>query len=69
MGDTMRVKDSTEKVLLYLNHHWPNFVSVPQLIAGCHQSDVRKRISEAIRAGYEVEKERNGRFVSYRWVA
>ncbi|TSA00474.1 MAG: hypothetical protein D4R80_00980 [Deltaproteobacteria bacterium] len=69
MTHPMRVKPSTEKVLLYLNHYWPNFVSVPHLIAGTKQTDVRKRISEAIAAGYDVEKERAGAYVAYRWTA
>jgi hypothetical protein len=69
MPDTMKVKPSTQQVLSYLDKHWPNFVSVPRLIAEVHQSDVRKRISEAIAAGFAVEKERDGRFVAYRWTA
>ena len=69
MSDYMRVKDSAKKVAEYLDRRWPNFVSVPELIRGCEQTDVRKRVSELIAAQYPIEKERNGRFVSYRWVA
>ena len=69
MPAPLRVKDSTWVVLQYLNYNYPNFVSVPRLIEECRQTDVRKRISEAVAAGYDVEKERNGRFVAYRWTA
>ena len=68
MSHTLPVKDSAKKVAAYLDQRWPNFCSVPELIEECHQSDVRKRVSELIRAGYEIEKERNGRFVNYRYV-
>ena len=69
MPDTMPIKPSTKEVLSYLDKHWPNFVSVPRLIQECHQSDVRKRISEALAAGFAIEKERNGRYTNYRWTA
>jgi biotin operon repressor len=69
MPDTMPIKPSTREVLTYLDRCWPNFVSVPRLIEECRQTDVRKRVSEARAAGYPIEVERNGRFVSYRWTA
>jgi hypothetical protein len=69
MPDTMHVKPATKEVLTYLDKRWPNFVSVPELIRECRQSDVRKRISEAVAAQYNIEKERNGNFVAYRWTA
>jgi len=69
VSDILPVKDSAWKVAAYLNERWPNFCSVPELIRECRQSDVRKRVSELLRAGYDIEKERNGRFVAYRWTA
>ena len=69
MPDTMPIKPTTKQILAYLDKCWPNFVSVPRLIQECHQSDVRKRISEALAAGYPIEKEHSGHFVSYRWSA
>jgi hypothetical protein len=67
MADTRHIKPATVAVLRVLDRAWPNFVSVPNLIGAAHQSDVRKRISEAIAAGYPIEKERHGRYVNYRW--
>lgn len=67
MTEPTKVKESAERVLHYLDQRWPNFCSVPEVNAACHQSDVRKRVSELIRAGYDVEKERNGRFVNFRY--
>jgi len=67
MPDLLPVKDSAKKVAAYLNRRWPNFVSVPELIASTG-SDARKRVSELIRAGYPIEKERNGHFVNYRYM-
>jgi hypothetical protein len=69
MPDTMKVKPATKHVLSYLDKRWPDFCSVPELIRELRQSDVRKRVSEACAAGYAIEKERNGRFVAYRWTA
>jgi len=67
--DTAHVKDSAWKVAAYLNQRWPNFCSVPELIRELKQTDIRKRVSELCAAGYDIEKERNGRFVAYRWTA
>ena len=69
MPDTMHVKPATKEVLNTLNRSWPNFLSVPLLMRLTKQTDVRKRVSEAIAAGYDVEKERNGRYTNYRWTA
>ena len=67
--DLMHVKPATKEVLNTLNRSWPNFLSVPLLMRLTKQTDVRKRVSEAIAAGYAVEKERNGNFVAYRYTA
>ena len=69
MADRKHVKPATVEVLRVLDNYWPGFVTVPHLIEKTRQVDVRKRISEAIRAGFQVEKARDGRFVSYRWSA
>ena len=69
MADRMKVKPSVVEVLRVLNYNWPGFVTVPTLMHRTKQTDVRKRISEAICAGYDIEKERNGRFVAYRWTS
>ncbi len=69
MPDTMHVKPATKEVLNTLNRSWPNFLSVPLLMRLTKQTDVRKRVSEAIAAGYPIEKERNGNFVAYRYTA
>lgn len=69
MSDTTHVKPATAKVLRVLDFSWPKFLSVPSLMRRAKQTDVRKRVSEAIAAGYSIEKERNGRFVAYRWTA
>ena len=64
------MKPAAAVILNYLLRHYPRFVSVPELIRECSQSDVRKRVSELARErqGFEIEKERNGRFVAYRAV-
>ena len=67
--DLMPVKPSAREIAEYLNERYPNFCSVPELIRECSQSDVRKRVSELLRAGYPIEKERNGNFVAYRYTA
>lgn len=69
MSARMRVKDSAWDVALYLSRHYPYFCSVAELIRGCNQTDVRKRVSELLRAGYEIEKERDGKYIKYRWTA
>jgi len=69
MSDRKHVKPATVEVLRVLDFNWPGFCTVPHLIAKTKQTDVRKRISEAIAAGYDVEKERNGRYTNYRWTA
>jgi biotin operon repressor len=63
------MKDSTRAVRDYLEREYPRFVSVPELIQATRMSDVRKRISELVAAGDNVEKERNGRYVNYRFTA
>jgi len=69
MSDERPVKPTAWKVAMYLDKRYPNFVSVYELITGCKQSDARKRISELIAAGYDVEKERAGKYMNYRWTA
>jgi biotin operon repressor len=61
------VKDSARAVMVYLENAYPRYVSVPELIAGCRQSDIRKRVSELCAEGIPIEKERKGRFVNYRY--
>jgi len=62
------MKPAAASVLNYLLRHYPRFVSVPELIQECRQTDIRKRVSELCREeqGFVIEKERNGRFVAYR---
>lgn len=62
------MKNSAATILNYLLRCYPRFVSVPELIRECSQTDVRKRVSELCRAqeGFVIEKEMNGRFVNYR---
>jgi biotin operon repressor len=69
MTEPVKVKESAKKVAAYLEQRYPNFVSVYELITGCQQSDVRKRISELIAAGYDIEKERYGRYVNVRYTS
>jgi biotin operon repressor len=69
MSDERPVKPTAWKVAMYLEERWPNFVSVPELIRELKQTDIRKRVSELCAAGYDIEKERNGRFINYRWSA
>jgi hypothetical protein len=63
------ISPSTVEVLRALNHEWPSYLSVPTLIRRTRQVDVRKRVSEALAAGYDVEKKRDGRYINYRWTA
>ncbi len=62
------MKPSAAAILNYLLNAYPRFVSVPELAAACHQTDVRKRVSELKRLeqGFTIEKERRGAFVNYR---
>ncbi len=61
------MKDSARAVRDHLEREYPRFVSVPELIAVLHQSDVRKRVSELIAEGVAIEKERRGRYTNYRY--
>ncbi len=55
------MKDSARSVMRFLEWEYPRFVTVPELIQALGQSDIRKRVSELIAAGYRIEKERRGR--------
>jgi len=61
------MKPAIAAVLNYLVLRYPKYASVPELIRKLKQTDIRKRVSELCAAGYDIEKERNGRFVAYRW--
>lgn len=61
------MKDSARAVKDYLEREYPRFVSVPELVATLHQTDIRKRVSELIAEGVPIEKERNRRFVNFRY--
>lgn len=64
------MKDSARAVHDYLEREYPRFVSVPELAAALHQTDVRKRVSELIlEEKLPIEKERRGRFTNYRYRA
>lgn len=62
------MKDSARAVRDYLEREYPRFVSVPELSAALHQTDIRKRVSELIlEEKLPIEKERNRRFVNFRY--
>lgn len=61
------MKPSCAAIINYLSRAYPRYVSVPELSRECSQTDVRKRASELIRAGYVIEKERRGNFVNFRY--
>lgn len=61
------MKDSARAVRDHLEREYPRYVSVPELSAALHQTDVRKRVSELIAEGVRIEKERRGRYVNYRY--
>jgi len=60
------MKPSAGVILHYLSAAYPRFVSVPELQRECRQTDVRKRVSELIKDGYLIHKERDGRYINYR---
>lgn len=61
------MKPTQAAIIDYLSRAYPRPVSVPELSERCYQTDVRKRVSELIRAGHQIEKVRRGIYVNYRY--